>query len=196
LQWLGYLSTTGVYGDRSGAWVNETTTVKLDNIRSKLRFQSECEWLNFGSQISVSTQIFRLASIYGQNRNALKRLEQETLEPIYKSDQLFSRVHVDDIANILVTSMNLFGASNEIYNICDDLPSSTYEVMEYAAKLLKITIASSTGYNKIQLSKRMQEFYSSNKKVKNDKVKKLLGVTLRYPTYKEGLDAMYKTGNY
>jgi len=132
LEWIGYLSTTGLYGHHQGAWVDESTLVKLETDNYIKRFQSECNWLKLGSELRIATQIFRLASIYGPERNMLKQLRDGTAKNIYKKGQVFSRIHVDDIANILVNSM-MNPQYKQIYNVCDDLPISTNEVIEYAA---------------------------------------------------------------
>lgn len=195
LKWIGYLSTTGVYGDHQGAWVDESTPVKLENATSKSRFQSEVNWLSFGNELNIATQVFRLAGIYGPERNLLRQLQNGTAKNIYKKGQVFSRIHVDDIANIVVNSM-LNPEQNEIYNVCDDLPASTNEVIEYAAKLLNIPAPARIDIEDNKLSEKLKEFYNSNKKVKNNKIKTTFGINLIYPTYQEGLKSMYKKREY
>ena len=195
LKWIGYLSTTGVYGDHQGAWVDQSTLVKLDSTASKTRFQSEYNWLSLGDQLNVATQVFRLAGIYGPEKNLLRQLQKGIAKNIYKKGQVFSRIHVDDIANILVNSM-LNPKDNQIYNVCDDLPASTNEVIEYAAKLLNIPAPPRIGIEENKLSVMVKEFYSSNKRVKNNKIKTTLGINLIHPTYKEGLKSMYEKREY
>jgi hypothetical protein len=195
LEWIGYLSTTGVYGNHMGQWVDEDTPVKIENENSRIRYETELYWLALGRMINVPTQIFRLSGIYGPKRNPLYQLIRNEARSIYKEGQFFSRIHIEDIANILITSMRLPFA-NEIFNLSDDLPSPTFETIEYAASLLNMDPPKRIPFENAKLAEMALEFYSSNKRVKNYKIKKTLGIDLIYPTYFEGLSAMSKNGKF
>jgi len=195
LQWIGYLSTTSVYGNHLGAWVDELTPAKIENERSRARFEAEIYWLALGRRINVPTQIFRLAGIYGPKRNPLSQLLENKARAIYKEGQFFSRIHVEDIANVLIASMKV-PTANEIFNLCDDLPSPSFETVEYAASLLKIPAPERIPFENANLSEMALEFYGSNKRVKNSKIKDVLSISLKYPTYLEGLSKMHKDGNF
>ena len=182
-KWLGYLSTTGVYGDTKGDWVDETSETNPNNERSRQRVLAEQQWLNSGYNVNV----YRLSGIYGPGRSSIDELKEGTAKRIYKENQYFSRIHVEDICKVLLASMDKTG---EIYNCADDMPAPATEVVEYAAKLLNITPPPLVPYEKAQLSEMARSFYSSSRRVKNDKIK-ALGIKLAYPTYKEGLDAIF-----
>lgn len=193
LQWIGYLSTTGVYGDHQGAWVEEATPAKPTNPRGHGRLRAEAQWLALGEALRVPAQVFRLAGIYGPGRNALTQLKDGNARPIYKEGQVFSRIHVDDIARVLLASIQK-AQGGEIYNVCDDLPAPSHEVIEYAAGLLSIPPPERIPFENANLSEMGKEFYESSRRVKNDKIKRELGVTLQYPTYREGLLTMLEKG--
>ncbi len=182
LRWLGYLSTTGVYGNHDGKWVSEETTPNPSHLRTKKRIEIEKLWLDSG----LPVHIFRLAGIYGNGRNSLIDLRNNLAKRINKPNHFFSRIHVADIANILNASMNL-PKSNTIYNCADDYPCPQSEVVTYAAKLLNISPPNFIELEQAQLSPMGQSFYADNKKVSNQKIKDELGINLIYPTYKEGL---------
>ncbi len=182
-KWFGYLSTTGVYGDTKGDWVDETSEVNPNNERTRQRVLAEQQWLNSGLPVNV----YRLSGIYGAGRSAIDDLKDGTAKRIYKENQFFSRIHVDDICKVLLASTNKTG---EIYNVADDLPAPSTEVVEYAAKLMGITPPPLVPYEKAELSEMARSFYASSRRVKNDKIK-ALGIKLAYPTYKEGLDAIF-----
>lgn len=182
-KWFGYLSTTGVYGDTKGDWVDENTEVRPNNERTEQRVLAEQQWLNSGYPVNV----YRLAGIYGPGRSAIDDLKEGTAKRIYKKNQYFSRIHVEDICKVLLASMNKTG---EIYNVADDYPSPATEPVEYAAKLLGITPPPLVDYEKAELSEMARSFYASSRRVKNNKIKKL-GIKLAYPTYIEGLDAIF-----
>lgn len=184
LQWIGYLSTTGVYGDHQGAWVDETSELLAKTPRTMARVKAEQEWLSS----SLPVHIFRLAGIYGSGRNALEQLKQGTAKRIDLPDQYFSRIHTDDIIQILQASI-IKPNPPSIYNCCDDLPVPQAEVITYAASLLGLTPPPFIKLENANLSEMAISFYQQNKRVKNDKIKKELGVTLLYPSYKEGLAA-------
>jgi nucleoside-diphosphate-sugar epimerase len=183
VKWIGYLSTTGVYGDTQGAWVDESTLPAPAAPRTIARVKAETAWL------TQDAHIFRLAGIYGPGRNALDQLKKGDARSIYKKDQVFSRIHVDDIATILMASMQKRGKGG-IYNICDDEPAASHEVMEYATTLLHLPAPPRIPFEDAHLSDMAKEFYSQNRRVRNGKVKRELGIALAYPTYREGLRAL------
>lgn len=184
LQWLGYLSTTGVYGDMAGGWANENTPLNPNNERSKWRVLAENQWQASGLPVNI----YRLSGIYGAGRSAIDELKNGTAKRIYKENQFFSRIHVDDIAQVLAKSLNISG---EIYNLADDKPAPSYEVVEYAAKLMGITPPPLVKFEDAELSEMARSFYSSSRRMENTKIKQLLGGNLKYPTYKEGLGAVF-----
>jgi nucleoside-diphosphate-sugar epimerase len=189
LRWIGYLSSTAVYGDHQGAWVDEDTLLKPNNNkRTEQRIAAEIAWLTLGQELNIQTSIFRLAGIYGPNRNVIQQLKHGQVQCIFKEGQVFSRIHVDDIANTLEISMH--GLMAGIYNISDDEPASSHEVMQYAASLLGLPSPKIIPYNQATLSEMAQEFYSNNRRIKNYRIKNYLNVKLEYPTYREGLAAL------
>lgn len=230
IKWLGYISTTGVYGDHQGNWVDELTPPNPNSLNAKLRLSAEKIWCTFGEKNNITINIFRLSSIYGPQRNAIELLLRNESRSIFKENQFFSRIHIDDIVNILVLAMinqkNQFCDSNSqikltkndliiedsetildkstisinslytlnskiYYNLADDLPTPTWIVNEYAAKLLNIPLPKLININNSTLSSMVMEFYNSNKKVKNTKIKRELRIMLKYPTYIEGLNSIY-----
>jgi nucleoside-diphosphate-sugar epimerase len=182
IQWIGYLSTTGVYGDHQGGWVDETTPVNPPNARSQRRAEAEEAWLASG----LPVHIFRLSGIYGKGRSAIDDLKNGTARRIDKKDQVFSRIHVDDIATILEASIK-HPAPGSIYNCADDLPAPQEEVVAYAAKLLNMEPPPLIPFEAADLSPMARSFYESNRRVSNKKIKEELGVKLAYPDYKLGL---------
>lgn len=191
LKWIGYLSTTGVYGDYQGAWVDEDSPLNPGNQLAKNRALAEQQWLKLMQDNNLPLQIFRLTGIYGNGgRNPLERILTENVDIIHKPNQYFSRIHVDDIVNILTASMRQ-SPQGEIFNLADDLPSQPAEVLEFAYKLLSKIPPTPISYEQADLSERAKVFYSESRRVKNDKVKKHFNIKLIYPTYKEGLRAIF-----
>jgi nucleoside-diphosphate-sugar epimerase len=188
LEWIGYLSTTGVYGDHKGAWVDESTPPRPDNARLSGRISAETGWLELGAALGVATCVFRLAGIYGPGRNAIRQLKDGNARPIYKKDQVFSRIHVEDIAQVLHASM--LHPATGIYNVCDDDPAPSHEIIAYAAQLLHMAAPALIPFEQAEMSEMAREFYSSNRRVNNARMKQGLGVSLRYPTFREGLSAL------
>lgn len=186
IQWVGYLSTTGVYGDCDGGWVDETTPPNPHSLRTKRRLDVEQQWLDCFHAHKLPVHIFRLAGIYGPGRNVLNDILDGVTRSISKPGHYFSRIHVEDIVGILQASMQN-PAPGTIYNVCDDLPSSAMEVQQYAATLLGKQAPEIVPYAKAILSVMQREFYSANRRVANHKVKQALAYNLLYPTYKEGL---------
>lgn len=191
LRWVGYLSTTGVYGDRRGEWVDETTPPAPASHRAIRRHKAEQAWLAFGRQCNIAVNVFRLSGIYGPGRNAFDQLRAGAAKRIDKPGQVFSRIHVDDIAAALAASMAK-PRDGAIYNLADDLPASAAEVVEHAAGLLGMAPPPSMSLAQADLSPMEQSFYAENKRVANRLMKQELRVALRYPTYREGLAAILK----
>ena len=182
LQWVGYLSTTGVYGNHDGGWVDETTACAPTSERGHRRRRAEEEWLKTGLPVHV----FRLAGIYGPGRNPLERLRQGRAQRILKPGHVFSRIHLADIAAALEASIHRPRAG-AIYNVCDDEPAPPGEVIAFAAELLGMEPPPEVALEDAELSAMGQSFYNDNKRVHNRLLKEELGVRLAYPTYREGL---------
>lgn len=186
IKWIGYFSTTGVYGNHQGAWVDEDSAINAQTPRAKARLIAEQQWLDLGKSIAAITAIFRLAGIYGPGRNVLQRLLENKVQNIFKPNQYFSRIHVEDIANVVIAAINNQSVS-DIYNVCDDLPTPSHILTEFAAELLNMPTPSRIPLEQATLSPMAQEFYQSNRRVSNQKIKQKLDLALKYPTYKQGL---------
>lgn len=185
IKWVGYLSTTGVYGDQKGNWVTEKTPVAPTNERLKRRVEAENIWLK--SELPV--HIFRLAGIYGPERSVIKQLQLGTARRIDKKEQVFSRIHVEDIAKTLKASIDKPNPGS-LYNVADDLPEAQEKVVAYAAKLLGIEPPPLTPIGQADMSEMARSFYQNNRRVDNSKIKQELNVKLTHPTYKEGLKSI------
>ena len=192
LKWLGYLSTTGVYGDRNGDWVDETTPIAPNQARSKRRAEAEAAWLKLCRDHAVPVHVFRLAGIYGPGRNQLEGVKRGTAHRIIKPGQVFCRIHVEDIASVLEASMARPDVG-VVYNVADDEPAPPQDVVAYAAQLLNLPVPPEIPFDQAQLSPMAASFYGDNRRVRNDRIKRELGVTLKYPTYREGLKALLPT---
>ena len=193
IRWLGYLSSTGVYGNFDGQWVDETAETNPVSESGRARLVIEKEWIKFGEENKIPAQIFRLSGIYGPDRNYLVDLKAGRARSIYKKDHVFNRIHVSDIAGAVFAAMNLENPKQgEIFNVTDDLPAGSHEVMEYAASLLGINPPERINFDTADISPRMKEFYNSSKRIKNDRLKKVLGKDLEFPTFKEGLKSLLK----
>jgi nucleoside-diphosphate-sugar epimerase len=189
LTWLGYLSTTGVYGDRGGDWVDETSPLTPTGERGRRRVSAEQGWLELSRCRGVPTQIFRLAAIYGPGRSPFKALRTGSAKRVDKPGQVFSRIHVDDLARVLFASMARPRAG-AVYNVCDDDPASPEAVVAYAAELLGVPPPPLVPLDRAGLSAMALSFYDDNKRVGNALIKRELGVRLRYPDYRAGLAAI------
>lgn len=183
--WIGWLGTTGVYGDRQGGWVDEETPIEPTLARADRRARAEAAWLASG----LPVHIFRLAGIYGPGRNAFVNLTEGTARRIVKPGQVFSRIHVEDIANVLEASIAR-PRPGAIYNVCDDEPAPPDEVVTYAAELLGVDSPPAQDYATAELSPMARTFYRDNRRVRNERIKQELGVRLAYPSYREGLAAL------
>jgi nucleoside-diphosphate-sugar epimerase len=191
LRWAGYLSTTGVYGDRAGGWVDENSELIPTGERGRRRVAAETGWLDLWRQHGLPVHVFRLAGIYGPGRSAFDSLRSGRAQRIDKPGQVFSRIHVDDIAAILAASMAQ-PDPGAIYNVCDDDPAPPAEVIEYAARLLRMPAPPLIPFAEAKLSDMARSFYADNKRVKNERIKRELGVRLAYPDYRQGLAAILK----
>ncbi len=188
-KWITYLSATSVYGNHNGDWVNENSTTKPTSANGISRLQAEKTWKNLSNKNNYPLQIFRLAGIYSNEFNILKRLQTGSVQIVDKKNHFFSRIHVEDIANILFKSLDNF-KNNEIYNICDDKPAPQSEVAAYGAKLLKLKRPNPTKLEEIE-SEMLRNFYKDSKKVDNKKMKTYFKYNLKYPTYEEGLNYIF-----
>ncbi len=189
ISWVGYLSTTGVYGDRGGAWVDESAELLPTGERGGRRVAAETAWLDLWRHRAVPVHIFRLAGIYGPGRSAIDPLRAGTAKRIDKKGQVFSRIHVDDLAGVLIASMARPRAG-AIYNVCDDDPAAPEAVVAHAAGLLGLPVPPLVPLEAAALSPMARSFYDDNKRVSNRLIKSELGVTLRYPDYRAGLAAI------
>ena len=186
IKWITYLSATSVYGDHQGEWVNENSETKPTSSKGIARLKAEKSWLSLQMKKNLSIQIFRLSGIYSNEKNILGRLKLGTAKLTNKNNHYFSRIHVEDIANILFKSLSKF-KSGEIYNLTDDKPSSLEEITLYGAKLLNIKNPERTRTNELA-SEMLKNFYKDSKKVSNKKIKKYFSYNFKFPTYVEGLD--------
>jgi len=193
LAWMGYLSTTGVYGDSGGGWVDETSPLRPSSARTERRVKAESRWLDLGRERSLPVHVFRLAGIYGPGRSVLDQLRAGTARRIGKPGQVFSRIHVDDIVAVLRASMDR-PAPGAIYNVCDDRPAPQPAVIEYAASLLGIAPPPLVPFEDADLSPMAKSFYADSRRVRNDRIKSQLGVRLAYPDYETGLRAILAGG--
>jgi nucleoside-diphosphate-sugar epimerase len=189
LEWIGYLSTVGIYGDQDGNWVDESTEPKPNTARTEARVEAERAWLAFGEQTGVKVHIFRLAGIYGPGRCVFDKLRDGTARRIKKGNQVFSRIHVEDIASVLEASMARPRAG-AIYNVADDEPAAPGEVVAYAAEMLGMTPPPEVPFEEADLTPMARSFYEGSRRIGNARIKSELGVALRYPTYREGLASL------
>lgn len=189
LRWFGYLSTTGVYGDRGGGWVDEQSDLQPTGERGRRRVAAEVGWSRLAHAEGLPLHIFRLAGIYGPGRSALDSLRAGTARRIIKPGQVFSRIHVADIVQVLRASLAR-PSPGAVYNVCDDDPAPPWEVIEYAAQLLGVPPPPAVPFEQAELSEMARSFYDDNKRVRNERIKRELGVQLMYPSYREGLRAL------
>lgn len=186
--WVGYLSTTGVYGDHQGGWVDESTPLTPSSPRGTYRVLAEKQWLQTG----LPVHIFRLAGIYGPGRGPFEKVRDGTARRIIKPGQFFSRTHVDDIAQVLAASIARPNPG-AAYNVCDDEPAPPEEVLSHAAALLGLPEPPVVSFDQADMTPMARSFYSESKRVRNDRIRDELGVRLLYPTYREGLAALLAT---
>ncbi|MEZ5918457.1 MAG: SDR family oxidoreductase [Alphaproteobacteria bacterium] len=195
IEWVGYLSTTGVYGDRSGGWVDEDSELRPSSQRGSRRAKAEEQWLSLFKQNKLPVHIFRLAGIYGPGRSALDSIRAGVSSRIEKQGHAFSRIHVEDIVQVLTASMNTPNPG-AAYNVCDDQAAPSHEVIAYACELLGRPIPPLTPFETADLSPMARSFYADNKRVRNDRIKNELGVDLKYKTFESGLKACMDAEDY
>jgi hypothetical protein len=182
--WVAYLSTTGGYGDHGGGLVTEETALTPNNDRARRRVKAEAAWAKF------NPHIFRLPGIYGPGRNQMESVKEGTARRVIKQGQIFSRIHVDDIAGILLASINQPNPGR-IYNVADDHPCPPQDVVAFAASLLKVAPPPEIEFEKANLSPMAKSFYDDSKRVSNERIKTELDYKLIYPDYKSGLTAIF-----
>ena len=187
--WIGYLSTTGVYGDRQGGWVTEASRLAAQSVEGARRVGAERDWLEVGRGMGLTVTIFRLPGIYGPGRSTFERLRDGRARRIAAPGQVFSRIHVEDLAAGLAASIARPRAGG-IYNLCDDEPAPNSEVVAYAARLLGQEPSPEVTLEDARLSPMAMRFYGESKRVSNARAKAELGWRLAYPTYREGLSAI------
>lgn len=186
-EWVGYLSTTGVYGDRDGGWVDETSELRPATKRGQMRVAAEAAWRALG----LPLHIFRLAGIYGPGRGPFAKVRSGSARRIIKPGQVFSRIHVEDIGQTLAASIARPNPG-AVYNLCDDDPAPPQDVIAYAAELLGCPLPPEDPFETAQMSPMARSFYAESKRVRNTRIKDELGVQLRYPSYKKGLQALLR----
>jgi nucleoside-diphosphate-sugar epimerase len=191
--WVGYLSTTGVYGDRAGAEVDEGAPLAPTSARARRRVAAEAGWFALGRDHGLPVHVFRLAGIYGPGRSALDQVRAGTARRIAKPGHVFSRIHVEDIAKVLRASIAR-PDPGATYNVCDDNPAPSEEVVAYACALLGMMPPPLVPFDQTRLSPMAASFYRDNKRVSNARLKAELGVTLGYPDFRSGLEAILKAG--
>jgi dTDP-4-dehydrorhamnose reductase len=192
LSWLGYLSTTAVYGDCGGAWVDESSPRLGASLRARRRAAAEDAWLALWRERAVPAHIFRLAAIYGPGRSPFEALRSATAKRIEKPGQVFSRIHVEDLAAVLYASMAR-PRPGALYNVADDEPAPAEAVVAYAASLLGLPAPPLVPLEEAALSPLAKSFYDDNRRVRNDRIKEELGVALSYPDYRAGLEAILRS---
>ena len=189
VKWLTYLSATSVYGDHKGEWVDEKSKTIPTSLTGTQRLKAEQSWIELAKNQDLPIQIFRLSGIYSHESNILKRLKSGDAKIIKKEKQFFSRIHVEDITEILFKSLKKF-KNKEIYNISDDRPASSEDVILYGSKLLNIEAPATVELKSIE-SEMIRNFYKDSKKEKKKKMKEIFDYNLKYPTYVEGLNNIY-----
>ncbi|TBN52128.1 SDR family oxidoreductase [Paracoccus sediminis] len=188
-RWLGYLSTTGVYGDRDGDWVDEDSSLDAAGPRGQARIRAEADWRALADQAGLPLHIFRLAGIYGPGRGPFEKIRNGTARRIVKPGQVFSRIHAEDIAQVLLASIDR-PAPGTAYNVCDDDPAPPQDVLAHAADLLGLPPPPEVAFEDAQMTPMARSFYADSKRVSNRRIKRDLGVELRYPDHRSGLAAI------
>jgi nucleoside-diphosphate-sugar epimerase len=190
LEWLCYFSTVGVYGDFGGAWIDESAPTRPINQRSAHRVEVEDQWRAYAAERGVPLLILRLAGIYGPGRSAFDKLREGTARRIVKPNQVFNRIHVEDIGRVtaLAAQRKLAGT----FNLADDEPAPPQDLIAYAARQLGVPVPPDIPFEAANMTPMARSFYSDNKRVSNKAIKEALGIELLYPTYREGLDAIGK----
>lgn len=190
LEWIAYYSTVGVYGDFSGAWIDESADTNPINRRSRQRVEAEMAWRDYAASRGVPLLILRLAGIYGPGRSAFDKLRDGTARRIVKAGQVFNRIHVEDIGR--VTAMAARQKLAGTFNLADDEPAPPQDLVTQAARLMGVAPPPETPFEAAEMTEMARSFYSDNKRVSNKAIKEALGIELLYPTYRQGLDAIYR----
>lgn len=193
VEWVGYFSTTGVYGDRDGEWVDETSDLRPGSERSQRRVDAEHDWLTWGDRHGISVQVFRLPGIYGPGRSAVDQVKAGTARRISKPGHVFSRIHVEDIATAVAASIAR-PQPGGIYNICDDEPAAPGDIVAYVCELLGQEPPPETPYDDADMSPMAKSFWADNRRVRNVHMKKILGVELDFPNYRIGIRGILGLG--
>ena len=188
-RWLGYLSTTGVYGDRNGGWVDEDSPLDATGPRGQTRIRAEGDWRSLADRAGLPLHIFRLAGIYGPGRGPFEKVRNGTARRIIKPGQVFSRIHAEDIAQVLLASLDR-PAPGTAYNLCDDDPAPPQDVLAHAAELLGLPPPPQVAFEDAQMTPMARSFYADSKRVSNRRIKEDLGIVLRHPDYRSGLAAI------
>lgn len=188
LEWVGYFSSTAVYGDREGGDVTEQSEIRPTNKRGSRRALAEDQWMSLWQAYGLPLHIFRLAGIYGPGRSALDSVRAGVARRIHKEGHAFNRVHVEDVVQTVLASMAR-PDPGAAYNVADDSPVPSHEVIAYACELLGLDVPPLLNYDEIDMAPIARSFYKDNKRVRNDKIKQELGVTLKYPDFRSGLEA-------
>ncbi|MFU8776202.1 MAG: SDR family oxidoreductase [Roseovarius sp.] len=191
LKWVGYLSTTGVYGDHAGGWVDEATPLTPTTRRGQMRVDAEAAWQAIPG---LPLHIFRLAGIYGPGRGPFEKVRQGTARRIVKAGQVFSRIHVEDIAQVLEASIAR-PDPGAVYNLCDDDPAPPQDVIGHAAELLGLPLPEEVAFDDAEMTPMARSFYAESKRVSNRRIKEELGIDLIYPDYRSGLQALLAAGD-
>jgi nucleoside-diphosphate-sugar epimerase len=194
LRAIAYLSSVGVYGDYGGAWVDERTIPHPKHERAVRRLKAERAWRAKAEALRVPLAIYRIAGIYGPGRNALANLAEGKAHRVVKPGQVFNRIHVDDIAATLRAGLDRNATG--MFNLADDGPSAPDAPILYAAELMGVPPPPAVPFAEAELSPMARSFYEGNRRVMNERIKRDLGVSLRYPTYREGLDALWRDGTW
>ncbi|EKE44905.1 hypothetical protein OCGS_0940 [Oceaniovalibus guishaninsula JLT2003] len=189
LAWVGYLSTTGVYGDHAGGWVDESASLTPATERGVARVKAEAAWRRLASDTGLPLHIFRLAGIYGPGRGPFAKVRDGTARRIVKPGQVFSRIHVDDIAQVLAASIAR-PDPGAIYNVCDDDPAPPQDVIAHAAHLLNLPLAPEIPFADAEMTPMARSFYAESKRVDNSRIKRDLGIHLIHPDYRSGLASL------
>jgi nucleoside-diphosphate-sugar epimerase len=192
LHWIGYLSTIGVYGNHDGAWIDEETPVQPSARRGRARVDAELAWMALSEDTGVPAGIFRLSGIYGPGRGPMERLRRGEASAVIKAGQVFNRIHVEDIANALEAAIAQAGdrSGARVYNVTDDEPAPPQDVLDFAADLIGVPHPPRVAFEEAEMSAMARSFYADNKRTSNARMKQELGVTLSYPTYREGMRAI------
>ena len=186
LKWFGYFSSTSVYGNYDGGWVDENSKLFPKTSRGILRKTSEIKHLNLFRLFDLPIHVFRLPGIYGPDRSVFDKIKNGELTEIIKKDHFFSRIYVEDIGSAIFKSINK-PTPGEIFNLSDDMPCESFEVVRYAANLKKISKIKTLSFDDPKLNEKVRSFYFDNKRVRNLKIKKILDWTPKYGNYKLGL---------